>query len=205
MARGPPVGSHLGPQHGVSSLPYSKLPAAVNTKRLFECQAPQEGASGRGGVYQRTRRTFHDATLGTCPARSNPGAAQCCSVHPTQPRRGTRPYQRLVCGSREPAVVVNPLVHGRGAVADPLQDVTHADDVGGLHVERPEEGRHLTKNILEAEDKGVLPSMERPRARETEAPGKAPSHASRKCTKGAFSSPCASAHDARPLSCLFKT
>lgn len=58
------------------------------------------------------------------------------------------PYQCLVCRSGEPAVVMNPLVHGRGMVANPLNDIIHIDDVCGLYMERPREGNiHLTKNI----------------------------------------------------------
>lgn len=113
----------------------------------------------------------------------SPGAARLLLTFIRRGPRRWRPYQRLVCGSREPAIVVDPLAHGRGAVADPLHHVARADDVGGLHVERPAEGRRLTENILEAEDKGVLPAWG------TEAPGQAPSHAGRKRTKGAFSSP----------------
>lgn len=58
------------------------------------------------------------------------------------------PYQCLVCRSGEPAVVMNPLVHGRGMVTNPLNDIIHIDDVCGLYIERPREGNiHLTKNI----------------------------------------------------------
>lgn len=58
------------------------------------------------------------------------------------------PYQSLVCRSGEASVVMNPLVHGRGMVANPLNDIIHIDDVCGLYIERPKEGNiHLTKNI----------------------------------------------------------
>lgn len=58
------------------------------------------------------------------------------------------PYQCLVCRSGEPAVVMNPLVHGRGMVTNPLNDIIHIDDVCGLYIERPREGNiHLTKNV----------------------------------------------------------
>lgn len=59
-----------------------------------------------------------------------------------------QPYQRPVRTSAEPAVVMDPLVHGGGAVAGPLSDIIHTDDVRGLYVERPRGGKgHLTKNV----------------------------------------------------------
>lgn len=59
------------------------------------------------------------------------------------------PYQCLVCRSREPAVVMNPLVHSRGMVTNPLNDLIHIDDVCGLYTERPREGNIcLTTSIL---------------------------------------------------------
>ena len=43
---------------------------------------------------------------------------------------------------------MNPLVHGRGMVANPLNDIIHIDDVCGLYIEGPREGTiHLTKNV----------------------------------------------------------
>lgn len=43
---------------------------------------------------------------------------------------------------------MNPLVHGRGMVANPLNDIIHIDDVCGLYIEGPREGNiHLTKNV----------------------------------------------------------
>lgn len=57
-------------------------------------------------------------------------------------------YQRLVCRSGESAVVMNPLVHSRGMVANLLNDIIHIDDVCRLYIERPKEGNiYLTKNV----------------------------------------------------------
>lgn len=57
-------------------------------------------------------------------------------------------YQCLVCRSGEPAVVMYPLVHSRGMVTNPLNDIIHIDDVCRLYIERPKEGNiYLTKNI----------------------------------------------------------
>lgn len=43
---------------------------------------------------------------------------------------------------------MNPLVHRRGMVANPLNDIIHINDVCGLYIERPREEKiHLTKTF----------------------------------------------------------